>query len=120
MRSRALHFIGSLSYAAPEQCEGRPVGPAADLYSLGVVLYELATDGNPFDRESPVATLSAQLKLEPEPIADANPEVTPFFSALVERLCEGGLLTLENDRLRPTLDGLAIADTLARDFEVTG
>ena len=45
----AGHFVGSPAYASPEQCANRAVGPSADLYSLGAVLYELASGRPPFD-----------------------------------------------------------------------
>ena len=67
-------FIGSLAYASPEQCEGNDVNVAADLYGLGVVLYELATGTNPFRRDSAGATLRAHID-EPAPAANlARPE----------------------------------------------
>ncbi|MHC5050016.1 MAG: serine/threonine-protein kinase [Planctomycetota bacterium] len=49
----AGHFVGSLLYSAPEQFRSQEVGPPADLYSLGVTLYELATGDNPFRRDDP-------------------------------------------------------------------
>jgi serine/threonine protein kinase len=46
-------FLGSIAYAAPEQLEGFDVGPEADLYALGVLLYEMASGKNPFPRRRP-------------------------------------------------------------------
>ena len=51
-------FVGSLAYAAPEQFEGAPVDERSDLYSLGVVLYELASGSNPFRHDEPFAALA--------------------------------------------------------------
>ncbi|MCK6459143.1 MAG: protein kinase [Planctomycetes bacterium] len=79
-------FLGSLPYAAPEQCEGREVGPAADLYSLGVVLYELATGENPFRSETPGASLRAHLDVVPPVAAERNGDVSPFFSEVLATL----------------------------------
>ncbi len=79
-------FTGSLLYAAPEQCNARDVGPPADLYSLGVMLYELATGQNPFRRDEAVAVIKAQLTLDPPRMSDKNPDVSSFFSEVVATL----------------------------------
>ena len=79
-------FLGSLQYAPPEQCEGRPVRATADLYSLGVVLYELATGCNPFRRETPGAILRAQIESEPERASEVNSELSPFLTELLDTL----------------------------------
>jgi serine/threonine-protein kinase len=76
-------FLGSMNYAAPEQWEGEPVGWRADVYSLGVVLYELATGANPFQRDSASATIKAHLDVTPPPVANLNPDISTFFSEVV-------------------------------------
>lgn len=57
--------IGSVHYFSPEQARGQPVGPAADLYSLGVVLYEMLTGEVPFRGESPVSVALKHLQETP-------------------------------------------------------
>jgi serine/threonine protein kinase/tetratricopeptide (TPR) repeat protein len=79
-------FAGSLLYAAPEQFGAGETGPSADLYSLGVLLYELATGDNPFRRDNAPAAIEAQLKLQPPRITDRNTETTTFFAELVATL----------------------------------
>ncbi len=81
--TREGQFVGSLEYAAPEQGSGRPPTRATDLYSLGVVLYELATGKNPFRRDTVSATLRAHQDDAPAPPSDLRPELSPFFSRLV-------------------------------------
>jgi len=75
-------FIGSLHYASPEQCQGAPVGPPSDHYALGVLLYELATGHNPFQREHAAAAIHAHL----EHVAPPIPDVSPYFAELVATL----------------------------------
>ena len=67
--------IGSVHYMSPEQAEGRPTTPASDVYSLGVVLYEMATGELPFTAESPIAVARLQLEATPTPPHVVNPRL---------------------------------------------
>ncbi len=79
-------FAGSLPYASPEQFGRGDIGPASDLYSLGVMLYELATGVNPFARDGFLRTMAAHLEETPAAPADRSPEVSRFLSEIVTRL----------------------------------
>ena len=82
--TREGQFAGSLLYAAPEQFRGDvEAGPAADLYSLGVLLYELATGDNPFRRDDHAQVIEAHLRHEPRRIHEHNTETTRFLAELV-------------------------------------
>ncbi|MHC4490600.1 MAG: protein kinase domain-containing protein, partial [Planctomycetota bacterium] len=81
-------FAGSLFYAAPEQFEQAEIGPAADLYALGVLLYELATGQNPFRADEMAPVMKAHLELVPPRVNERLPEVSAFFSELVATLLE--------------------------------
>jgi tetratricopeptide (TPR) repeat protein/predicted Ser/Thr protein kinase len=104
--TREGQFLGSLPYAAPEQCGIGDVGPAADLYALGVILYELATGANPFRADTPGASLKAQLDLVPPPVAERSPDASAFFSELVSTL-------LAKDPARRFPSARALAEALA-------
>ncbi|MHC4449306.1 MAG: serine/threonine-protein kinase [Planctomycetota bacterium] len=79
-------FAGSLLYAAPEQFGPGEVGMAADLYSLGVMLHELATGDNPFRRDDAAAVIDAHLKLHAPRAADLDSEVSGFLSECIATL----------------------------------
>jgi serine/threonine-protein kinase len=60
--------LGTPDYLSPEQVLGEPGGPASDLYSLGIVLYELATGRLPFEAETPLAAASRRMVADPPPL----------------------------------------------------
>ncbi|MHC4818465.1 MAG: serine/threonine-protein kinase, partial [Planctomycetota bacterium] len=79
-------FAGSLLYAAPEQIRHGDVGPAADLYALGVTLFELAAGKNPFRYDDAAAVMHAHLEDVAPPMGDVCPDVSAFFASVVMTL----------------------------------
>ncbi|MBE0417536.1 MAG: Stk1 family PASTA domain-containing Ser/Thr kinase [Coriobacteriia bacterium] len=77
--------LGTAHYVSPEQAQGRPLGPASDLYSLGIVLYELTTGRVPFDADTPVAVALKQVNEEPVPPRRTNPDIPRPLEAVIMR-----------------------------------
>jgi serine/threonine-protein kinase len=84
--TQANAVLGTLAYMSPEQVRGERVGPASDLYSLGVLLYEMLTGKLPYRGEDPIATAMKRLDEEPPHPRAANPNVPEALDALVVRL----------------------------------
>jgi tetratricopeptide (TPR) repeat protein len=78
--------LGTAAYMAPEQARGTQAGPAADIFALGVVLYEMAAGRRPFVAPSSVGVLAAILTEQPVPLVRLNPAVPAAFDALVHRM----------------------------------
>src|SRR5437763_6807508 len=77
--------LGTGEYLAPEQASGKPVSPATDVYSLGVVLWELLAGEVPFKGDNFVAVALRHVN-EPVPhLRDVRPDVSPRLAAAVER-----------------------------------
>ena len=78
-------IMGTAQYLSPEQAQGHPVDARSDLYSIGVVLYELLTGRVPFDGESAVTIALKHVAEEPVPPGQLNPAVPPALEAVVMR-----------------------------------
>lgn len=75
--SKGDSVMGSVHYFSPEQASGHTADVTSDIYSVGVVLYEMLTGRVPFDGDSPVAIAMQHLHNEPTPIATLAPDVPP-------------------------------------------
>src|SRR5206468_6798659 len=70
-------IIGTVQYLSPEQAQGEAVSPRSDLYSIGVMLYELVTGELPFDGDSAVTIALKQISELPVAPSRLNPAVSP-------------------------------------------
>ena len=75
--------MGTATYFSPEQAQGKAIDPRSDVYSLGVVLYELVAGKPPFTGDNPVAIAYQHVQEAPTPPSRLNPDVPPAFEAIV-------------------------------------
>ena len=80
--------VGTVTYMSPEQIRGQAVDARSDLFSLGVVLYEMLSGKRPFQRDSSADTMSAILHEEPPPLAAVLPSIPPELERIVTRCLE--------------------------------
>ncbi|HZS01728.1 MAG TPA: protein kinase [Chloroflexota bacterium] len=98
-------LLGTPHYLAPEQAGGGAITPATDVYSLGVVLFEMLAGRRPFEGESFVQVAIQHLQALPPPLREVNPAVPPRLAALVSR-------ALAKDPAARFADGRAFAAAL--------
>ena len=77
--------MGTVAYMSPEQANGAEVGPVSDVFSFGVLAYELLTGRRPFEGHAPGEVIAAIVNGRYQPIADRRIEVPPELAAVVER-----------------------------------
>jgi hypothetical protein len=83
--TRTGHVVGTARYLAPEQVDGQSVDGRADVYALGLILYEMLTGKPPFGGDTEMATAVARLTSAPEPVREARPEVSRPLEDVVAR-----------------------------------
>ena len=102
--------LGTVQYYAPEQAQGEIVTPAADIYALGIVMYEMLTGRTPFDGDTPVAVAMRHIQDIPEPPSRINQMIPRDLERIILRCLEKD----PRDRY-PNGDALAYAlDQFAR------
>ncbi|MBA3823983.1 MAG: Stk1 family PASTA domain-containing Ser/Thr kinase [Ktedonobacterales bacterium] len=97
--------LGTVQYYAPEQAQGEVVTPAADIYALGIVMYEMLVGHPPFDGDTPVAIAVRHIQEPPARPSRYNPDIPPALERIILRCLEKD----PRDRYR---DGDALAYAL--------
>jgi TolB-like protein/tRNA A-37 threonylcarbamoyl transferase component Bud32/Tfp pilus assembly protein PilF len=78
-------IVGTVAYMSPEQAEGKPVDPRSDVFTLGIILYEMSTGQQPFRGDTAMSILSSILKENPPPVTQINATLPRDLSRIVNR-----------------------------------
>jgi serine/threonine protein kinase len=119
-RTTPGEIVGTVAYMAPEQLEGRLVDGRADVFSIGIMLYELATGKRPFQAGSNAGVASAILRDTPGSIQAVRPDLPADFARLVRRCLEKStarrLQTAQDicNELKDLQAGIRTGDSLAQ------
>ena len=80
--------VGTPDYMSPEQVKGEKAGPESDLFSFGVILYEMLTGALPYQADSPVSKVMMRLSHRPRPVREISKDVPKYLDAIVRRCLE--------------------------------
>ncbi len=108
--------MGTPLYMSPEQIEGKPLDPRSDLYSLGVMAYQMLTGQLPFSGDTSLGVAVAHLHSEPPSLLDSRPDVDSDLVGLVVRL----LAKKPEDRFESPRDVLRRLSDIAQRFDLEG
>ena len=106
-------IVGTVAYMSPEQAQGLPVDLRSDVFSLGVLLYEMATGERPFKGRTNLSVLSSILKDEPRPVHELRDDVPRPLARMIQR----ALAKRPEDRYQSTADLRRDLEDLKRDYD---
>ena len=114
-RTLTEQAIGSVHYIAPEQAKGEYTDEKADIYSLGVVLYEMLAGSVPFEADSAVSVALMQLQADAKKLTDINPDI-PLG---LEQICIHAMQKDPMDRYQTATEMLLDIEEIIKDPKVT-
>jgi tetratricopeptide (TPR) repeat protein len=105
--------VGTVSYMSPEQARGMPLDARTDLFSLGTVIYEMATGKTPFGGGSTADVFAALLRENPPPVSKLNPAMPRQLDPIVEKLLakDAAQRYASAEELQEALEGLDVHAT---------
>ena len=123
--TRDGRIVGTVAYMSPEQAEGKPVDPRSDVFSLGIVLYEMITGERPFRGDTQISTITSILRDTPAPVHERKGSVPRQLDRILQRCLEkspdrryetarGLRNELESLRVEITRPGATVAAPSAR------
>ncbi len=111
--SQEGRILGTVAYMSPEQAEGKAIDHRSDIFSLGVVLYEMATGQRPFQGDTNVSIISSILKDTPDPVVRLNPALPNHLERIIGRCLEKD----PNRRFQTALDLRNELETLSAEAD---
>ena len=113
------NVVGSVHYFSPEQAQGEPVTAQSDIYSLGVVLYEMIAGKVPFDGSTALAVARMHIESEPEPLSNFAKDVPPRLQHVIDKSLAKNLAERYQTAEDMRRDLLAVkADLIGEDVDV--
>jgi tetratricopeptide (TPR) repeat protein/predicted Ser/Thr protein kinase len=104
--TQAGEIMGTPHYMSPEQVKGEPIDARSDIYSLGVMLYEMATGQVPYSGHSIYEVMIQRVQKDPRPAVELNPDIPPFLQHIIQRC----MAMKKEDRYGSTAELLADLD----------
>jgi serine/threonine protein kinase len=105
------HVLGTVAYMSPEQARGQKVDARSDIFSFGIVFYEMLAGQGPFRGQSAAEVLSAILRDKPLPLRTARPDLPEGIERIVDKALEKDL----DNRYQDMPEVLADLERLERD-----
>jgi serine/threonine-protein kinase len=109
--TQAGTLIGTPQYMSPEQCQGKELDPSSDIYSIGIILYEMLIGEVPFDGKSAIQVVVQQLHDPPRPLNEIAPNVPASIANIVMR-------TLQKEPDQRPASAVELSDALKQAIEL--